>query len=97
MMPPPAPQLGESAPSVPASISPPVGAGIGADLTHPDPPPVRDSISQACARALNAPVLVTDIGDGALLVEPLHFHRVVHRQGRKVVAKLFHDAGDTDA
>lgn len=45
---------------------------------EPQSPPLfgRDTLSQACARALSEPVLVTDIGDGALLVEPLHFHRV---------------------
>lgn len=30
---------------------------------------------------------VTDIGDGALLVEPLHFHPVIRRRGRNVVRK----------
>lgn len=54
----------------------------------------RDTLSQACARALNSPVCVTDIGDGALLVEPLHFHRVVRRKGADVVSK-FHVTGDT--
>ena len=52
------------------------------------PPPVsRDTLSQACCRALNSPVIVTDIGDGALLVEPLHFHRVVRRGGSDFVCK----------
>lgn len=48
----------------------------------------RDTFSQACARALKQPVIVTDIGDGALLVEPLHFHRVVRRAGREAISKF---------
>jgi hypothetical protein len=46
-----------------------------------------DTFCQCCARHLNAPAIVTDIGDGALLVEPLHFHAVVGRSGRKVVSQ----------
>ena len=56
----------------------------------PDTPPHgagRDTLSQATARALNSPVIVTDIGDGAQIVEPLHFHRVVRRGGFDVVSK----------
>lgn len=62
---------------------------------QPSPPLFgRDTLSQACARALNSPVCVTDIGDGALLVEPLHFHRVLRRRGLDVVCKS-HVVGDT--
>lgn len=53
----------------------------------------RDTLSQACARSLNSPVIVTDIGDGALLVEPLHFHPVIRRHGRNVVRKSHHHGG----
>lgn len=53
----------------------------------------RDTFSQACARALNSPVIVTDIGDGALLVEPLRFHPVIRRGGRNVVRKSHHHGG----
>lgn len=50
-----------------------------------NPPTVGDdTFSQACARILKSPVIVTDIGDGALLVEPLHFHRLV-ASGRGLV------------
>jgi hypothetical protein len=52
-----------------------------------------DTFCQCCARHLNAPVIVTDIGDGALLVEPLHFHRVVRRSGRNVVSSKSHAHG----
>lgn len=55
--------------------------------------PIADTFSQACARSLNAPVLVTDIGDGALLVEPLRFHPVIRRHGRIVVRKSHHHGG----
>lgn len=69
----------------------PEPASVPADLS---PSSVsRDTFSQACARALNSPVIVTDIGDGALLVEPLHFHRVIGRRGRKVVSKSHHHGG----
>lgn len=49
-----------------------------------------DTLSKACARALNAPVIVTDIGDGALLVEPLRFHPVVRSKSGVKVCKHFH-------
>lgn len=74
--------------------SPP--AKLPADTCPPPGTVSRDTFSQACARSLNSPVIVTDIGDGALLVEPLHFHRVLRRgvEGQVVVAK-YHDTANT--
>lgn len=65
----------------------------------PDTPPQRagrDTFSQACARSLKSPVIVTTLCDGGFLVEPLHFHRVVvrGRAGRAVVAKN-HDTANS--
>lgn len=61
------------------AVAPIAEASVPADLS---PSSVsRDTFSQACARALNSPVIVTDIGDGALLVE------------RKVVSKSHHHGG----
>lgn len=50
----------------------------------------RDTPSQAIARALNQPVRVVAIDEDEgqiLIVEPLHFHRVVRRGGSDVVCK----------
>jgi len=69
-----------------------------APLVNP-PPTSGDSPSQAIARALNQPVRVYAIDEEegrALLVEPLHFHRVMRRHGRDVVCKS-HVHGGIDA
>lgn len=47
------------------------------------------NLSQASARALSAPVLVTDIGDGAFLVEPLAFYPIAYPNGDAVVSKSY--------
>jgi hypothetical protein len=73
----PLPELdGRHSSSVPADLSP---SSVS-----------RGTLSQAIARALNQPVRVVEIDEEegvALLVEPLHFHRVKRREGRDVVCK----------
>lgn len=62
---------------------------VPADRYH-SPSVSRDTPSQAIARALNQPVRVVPIDEDEgqiLIVEPLHFHRVVRRGGSDVVTK----------
>lgn len=70
---------------------PALGSHPSASPTVTAPPTVGDdSFAQVCARTLKSPVIVTDIGDGALLVEPLHFHRVCRFRGQAFVSKSYH-------
>lgn len=65
-------------------------ANVPADFDTPPHQVSRDTFSQASCRALNSPVRIGQIDDGdglLMLVEPLHFHRVLRREGRAVVAK----------
>lgn len=65
-------------------------ANVPADFDTPTHRVSRDTFPQASCRALNSPVRIAQIDDGdgrLMLVEPLHFHRVLRREGRAVVAK----------
>ena len=78
----------------PTHLAPPASAAV-----DQFPPMVGGSNNSAVAiaRALNQPVRVVQIDEEegrALLVEPLHFHRVVRRRGLDVVCKS-HVTGDT--
>lgn len=78
---------------IPPIHSPRPSANVPTDGHTPSGGVSRDTFPQACARNLNSPVIVTDIGDGALLVEPLRFHPVIRRHGRNVVRKSHHHGG----
>ncbi|MGR4893370.1 hypothetical protein ACIPPQ_20285 [Sphingopyxis sp. LARHCG72] len=73
----------------PPTHSPRPPANVPADHT----PPLtvsRDTLAQACARALNAPVQLIDIGAGGYVVQPLHFHRLIANGRARVKISPFH-------